>query len=94
MSAVFFHLSARFQQGSESSEGDQSLRWTHVGYFESDVDLRDNYPAAPNSTLVVPTTGGTTFDIVFIELVNRGSPNAYKRVFLNREAVTWPTDQL
>jgi len=91
---VALHLSARFQAGAEASEGDSTFRWTHLGMFEASVDLRDNYPSAPNSTLQIPSTGGTVFDIVFVELVNRGLPSAYKRVFLDRQEPTWPTDQL
>src|SRR5688500_363574 len=68
VAAVPLHLAARFQQGAEASEGDSTFRWTHVGLFDASVDLRDNYPAAPDSTIRVPTTtGGTVFDIVFVE---------------------------
>ncbi len=87
-------LVARFQQGSESSEGDQTFRWTHLLYLDADVDVRDSYPNAPVNRVYVPDKTGTGFDVVFVELVNRGTPAKYKRVFLDRRAVTFPTNEL
>jgi hypothetical protein len=87
-------LVARFQQGSESSEGDQTFRWTHVLFLDAAVDVRDSYPSAPSHRVYVPDKTGTGFDVVFVEIVNRGLPSKYKRVFLDRRAVTFPTDEL
>ncbi|MBL8795215.1 MAG: hypothetical protein JNM56_15020 [Planctomycetia bacterium] len=84
-------LFADFRGGSEASEGDQDLRFTHYLTCDSTVDVRDNYPNAPNTTL---TVGGTQFNIVFVELVRRGIPGAYKRVFLDRKQPAWPTNSL
>jgi hypothetical protein len=87
-------LVARFQQGSESSEGDQTLRWTHLLYLSADIDVRDSYPNTPTNRVYIPDQDGTGFDVVFVELVNRGKPTKYKRVFLDRRDVTWPSDEL
>jgi hypothetical protein len=45
-----------------------------------DIDIRNNYPDAPDSRVYVPDKDGIGFDIVFVELVNRGDPTEYKRV--------------
>jgi hypothetical protein len=87
-------LVARFQQGSAASEGDQTFRWTHLLYLDADVDVRDSYPSAPVNRVYVPDKTGTGFDVVFVELVNRGTPARYKRVFLDRRSVTWPSSEL
>ena len=44
--------------------------------------------------LHVPDKNGTGFDVVFVETIGRGTGAAYKRVYLNRRAVTWPSDEL
>lgn len=87
-------LLPNFQQGSEASEGDQTFRWTHVLYVDAGVDIRDSYPNAPVNRVYVPSKTGTGFNVVFVELVNRGTPGMYKRVFLSRLSVTFPTNEL
>jgi hypothetical protein len=87
-------LVARFREGGVASEGDSTFRWTHILFVGKDIDIRDNYPDAPDSRVYVPDKGGTGFDIVFVELVNRGDPTEHKRVYLDRHDPTWPTNQL
>jgi hypothetical protein len=87
-------LVARFREGGEASEGDSTFRWTHILFVGKDIDIRDNYPDAPDSRVYVPDKDSTGFDIVFVELVNRGDPTEYKRIFLDRRDPTWPTNQL
>lgn len=94
VSGVAFHLTAAFQRGSEGSEGDQDFRWTHLGGFKASVDIRDNWPSAANSSIYVPDKNGTQFLIVFVELVNRGTAAEHKRVYLERQSVSWPSDEL
>src|SRR5262245_28868932 len=94
VAGVVCHLSAEFSRGAEGSEGDQTFRWTHLLYVNADVDIRDTYPNAPANRVYVPDKNGTGFDIVFVEIVNRGTPAAYKRVFLDRRTPTWPTNEL
>lgn len=89
------NVTARFAQGQEASEGDTDFRWTHLLTCNPDEDIRDVYPASANRHAVyVPDENGTAFDVVFVELVNRGLPTAYKRVYLDRRAPTWPTNEL
>jgi hypothetical protein len=54
------------------------MRWTRLLFVAKDVDIRDNYPDAPDSRVYVPDDAGTGFDIVFVELVNRGDPTEHK----------------
>ncbi len=95
VAAVSCALIPAFREGSEASEGDQDFRYTHVLYCDPEVDIRDSYPAAPAAdTIYVPDRTGTGFQVVFVELVNRGQPNGYLRVYLDRKAPTWPTSEL
>lgn len=86
VAAVPCCLLPNFREGSEASEGDQAFRYTHVMTCSATVDIRDNYPTAPNSTLFVPDKTGNGWDIVFVETVNRGLPTVYKRIFLDRKS--------
>jgi hypothetical protein len=83
-----------FNAGAESSEGDQTLRYTHVLTCNAGADIRDSYPAAPGNHVYIPDSSGTRFEVVFVELVNRGLASAYLRVYLDRQQPTWPTTQL
>ena len=87
-------LVAAFAYGSEASAGGLNFRWTHLLFLDASVDIRDSYPGAVAHRVYVPDQNGTGFDVVFVELVGRGTPAAYKRVYLDRRAVTWPSDEL
>lgn len=84
-----------------------TYRWTHIGLFPLSTDIRDGYSgggpnaeAAPSSwdTIYVPNKNGTAFAVVFVEHVRlpggSGTSNDYKRVYLQRQAPTWPTTNL
>jgi hypothetical protein len=87
-------LQADFRQGSEASEGSQTWRWTHLMFCVDTVDVRDGWPSGTANRVYVPDKNGTRFDVVFVERVNRGTPQSYLRVFLKRNTPTWPTAQL
>ena len=89
-----FALVAVFADGSAASAGDQTFRWTHLLFVDATADVRDSYPNAPAHRVYVPDKNGTGFDVVFVELIGRGTGAAYKRVYLDRRAVTWPSNEL
>lgn len=85
--------------GQEAGErGSAWLGWTHLLLVEASVDIRDMYVGTNGQSLqdvvYVPDQNGTRFNVVFVELVQRGLPSVHKRVFLDRLAPTWPTDEL
>jgi hypothetical protein len=86
------HLDADFEMATQHFHGsDPAFRWTHVCYFAYGVDIRDTWPAAPGNIVFVPqTAGGTPYAVVFVELVNRGTPQQFQRVFLQRQTPPWP----
>jgi hypothetical protein len=99
VSGVNGFLSPDWRRGQESGDhAAASLTWTHVMLIEASVDIRDLYisqsAAAAQDVVYVPDQNGTPFSVVFIELVGRGTPSEHKRVYLDRQAPPWPTNEL
>jgi hypothetical protein len=84
----------------------QWLKWTHILYLPTGIDVRDAYntqfdPARSNNqadTILLTDSGGTkktAFYVVFVELAFRGTPLAQLRVYLDRfQPSQWPVDSL
>jgi hypothetical protein len=83
------------------------LKWTHILYLPPGTDIRDAYnsqldPGRNNNnadTVILhdSSIGGreTAYYVVFVEVVARGSPRQYMRVYLDRFLPNaWPTDSL
>ncbi|MCS7045112.1 MAG: hypothetical protein NZO58_02025 [Gemmataceae bacterium] len=101
VAAVPCYLQPAWRAGQE--QGDRSttpvqLCWTHIMLVETDVDLRDCYlgslGAGFQDTVYVPDRHGTAFRVVFIERVHRNQALDHKRVYLDRQAPPWPTNEL
>jgi hypothetical protein len=95
------HLEAEFEMATQHSQLDPNFRWTHRMYVQDSDDVRDNFPAAPANTVYIPANGAandltqsTEFLVVFVGVLNRNTPQQYKRVFLKRQAPNWPTDYI
>lgn len=75
-----------------------ALVWTHVLLVDTSVDLRDGYLGGLSfgnqDTVYVPNQNGTPFRVIFIERVHRGRSEDHKRVYLDRQTPTWPTNEL
>lgn len=83
------------------------LKWTHVLYVNSGIDVRDAYnsqldPARDNTiadTIILKDTNTpttlTAFYVVFVELALKGSVFEHLRVYLDRfQPNGWPTNAL
>jgi hypothetical protein len=83
------------------------LKWTHILYVPPGTDVRDAYnsqldPARNNTnadTVILNDSAvsgrQTAYYVVFVEVVARGSPQQYLRVYLDRfMPSSWPTDAL
>lgn len=99
VAAVPCFLLPDWRRGQEA--GDRSnpgLTWTHVLLVAADVDIRDQYIGISGQSgqdrIWIPDGNGTSFNVVFVELVQRGTPNEHKRVYIDRFAPTWPTNEL
>ncbi|MBI2803709.1 MAG: hypothetical protein HYX68_01835 [Planctomycetes bacterium] len=75
------------------------LMWTHILLVDFAVDIRDKYTGSSSSptngdSIYVPDQNGTKFEAVFIEIVQKGTPGEHKRVYLDRKAPTWPSNDI
>ena len=93
------HLEAEFEMATQHSQLDPVFRWTHRLYVQDTDAISDTWPAAPANLVYIPGNGAvndptmsTPFKVVFVEVLNRNTPQQYKRVFLYRETPPWPTD--
>ena len=66
------------------------FQYTHVMHVAVGVDVR--YGA--NERVYVPDKNGTLFNVVFVQRVRTGGVGDFKEVYLNRQAVNWPSDDL
>jgi hypothetical protein len=92
-------LQADWRGGQTAGDrGVDSLTWTHFMLVDASVDLRDAYTGrstfTQQDTVFIPDQNGTQFNVIFIEHVQRGTGTAHKRVFLDRQAPTWPTNDV
>jgi hypothetical protein len=100
IAAVPCFLRPDFAAGQERGErGELNLTWTHVALVDATLDIRDRYAGgstvgAVQDIVYVPDQNGTPFYVIFIEMVNKGTANVVKRVYLDRRAPTWPTNNL
>jgi hypothetical protein len=86
------------QEAGDRTTLPMQLVWTHVLLVETSVDIRDGYTGSlgfiGQDTVYIPDQNGTAFRVVFIERLNRGQTGDHKRVFLDRQAPTWPTNEV
>jgi hypothetical protein len=101
VAGVACNLRADWRTGQDS--GDRAglpggLAWTHVMLLAASVDIRDAYAGgltfAEQDSVYIPDQNGTPFKVIFIERVNRGAASDHKRVYLDRQLPTWPTNEL
>lgn len=77
-----------------------NLVWTHYLLVKEDVDIRDGCSRnagtltiayTDGDKVVVPTgAGNTSYVVVWVEYLHRGSTSAYKRAYLLRDTAAWP----
>ena len=100
VAGVACYLNADYERRMETGESmAASYRYTHVMLVDVAVDVRDGMSfyagGIGNDTLYVPDKTGTKFQVQFVERHNRGNAVFdHKRVFLDRAAPTWPTNNL
>ena len=92
------HLDSEFEMATQHSHGsDPSFRWTHIMYVAIGLDVRDSWPGDPANTVDIPSSAvgdSVSYLVVFVEVVNLNTPTTYKRVFLQRQTVDWPNNNL
>jgi hypothetical protein len=102
VAGVNIFLTANYERRMETGEGEAvGYRYTHVMSCDISVDVRDSISnmtvpgTAVNDVVYVPNRNGTPFSVRFVEIRNRSSPAlVHKRVYLDRQQPTWPTNNL
>jgi len=89
LAAVPIFLDGDFMRGNL---GLDKLHWTHVLQVGNKVEILAGDSTA--NQIYVPDKDGTCFEIVFVEVINRGKADSFKRVYLERKSITWPSEQL
>ncbi len=77
-------------------------RWTHVALVGTDNDLRDHYNPSGFAdafgthfdTVYIPDQNGQAFDVVMVTRAGKGTPGDVFKVYLQRRAVTWPSNNV
>lgn len=80
-------------------EGSSALVWSDSIDVEASVDIRDGCTRTAGSNAItyadgdevrIPDVSGSRYVVVWVELMNRGTPAEFKRAYLLRHAATWP----
>ena len=89
LAAVPIFLDGDFMRGNL---GIDKLRWTHLLKVSANEEILAADLAA--NRVYVPNKDGTCFEIVFVDVLERGKASSFKRVYLERKSITWPSEQL
>ena len=92
-------LKGDWRGGQEAGDrNSNACTWTHIMLVDVSVDIRDGYNGAEffmqQDAIWVPDVNGTRFNVIFVERVLQGTAQEHKRVYLDRTAPTWPTNNL
>ena len=69
--------------------------YSHILRVAATVDVRDGYNGmSGGSTVFVPNQTGTKFQVQAVARVGRGTSLDHKIVYLLRNAVAWPTNDV
>jgi hypothetical protein len=77
-------------------------RWTHLALMAPTTDIRDGYGTSANfqlsfssfDTIYVPDKNGQAYQVLFVARAGRGTPGDIKKVYLQRQTGSWPTNNL
>lgn len=99
VAGVACHLDANFARGLEVGESTAvANRFTHVILVDATVDVRDDYNLGAVGvnldSVYIPDKNGTAFKVIFVERKLKGTAQDHKKVYLLRQTVTWPSNNL
>jgi hypothetical protein len=91
---VSCYLEERFRNIKPQS-GNPTIIYDHILRVAADVDVRDNYNGVAGASVVyIPNSGGTRFLAVAVARVGRGTTLDHKIVYLQRQNVVWPSNDV
>jgi hypothetical protein len=93
-------LVPKFSAGHHARWGGTApYNYTHILYVDYTTDIRDAYnagaiPATMDTVYIPDKTSKTSWLVVFVERVSRGTGLDHKRVYLRRQGPAWPTNDV
>jgi hypothetical protein len=90
-------LASAFREGRPPVSGQQ--HFTHVLDCQPEVDVRDGCSRSVGADAIlygdgdevrIPDAAGSRYVVVWVDVVNRGTARAFKRVWLMRHEAVWP----
>jgi hypothetical protein len=75
------------------------LVWSHYIDVNDTVDIRDGCSRIAGAMAVqyadgdevrIPNASGSRYVVVWVQLINRGTPAQFKRAYLFRDTAVWP----
>ena len=99
VAAVPCSLSANYGLGLEAGETSAGIyRFDHTMLVAPTTDVRDDYNIGTigvgMDSVYIPDKNGTQFKVTFVERHGKGTASDHKKVYLVRQAVTWPSINL
>jgi hypothetical protein len=73
--------------------------WSHYIDLNDTVDIRDGCTRLGGADAVqyadgdevrIPNASGSRYVVVWVEVINRGTPAQFKRAYLVRDTAAWP----
>ena len=86
------------QGGLEAAEAGLGLIYTHIIDCDPGLDIRDAYLGAGvtgiEDNVWVPDKTKTCFKVMRVVLMNQGTATEFKRLFVDRVLITWPSNSV
>ncbi|MFL5342629.1 MAG: hypothetical protein ACJ8F7_21050 [Gemmataceae bacterium] len=86
-------------RGRGTSNSTALIFWSHYIDLNDTVDIRDGCQRLGGSDTIqygdgdevrIPNGSGSRYVVVWVELLNRGTAQQFKRVYLLRDTAVWP----
>jgi hypothetical protein len=102
LTGVPIHLRAAGYRRFRETETSEFIRYTHIALVDLAVDVRDGWDLAATALAgdqfyipdVTAGSGNNVFEVVFVARRNRNQASDHKVVYLQRQAFTWPSDDV
>jgi|SRR5215467_2113906 len=99
VAGVPIYLAPDYVGGAEHNESNQGNAWTHIASLAATTDIRDGYQGGPfllvnPDNVYVPDKNGTKFKVILVVRKGRNTANDFKKVYLQRQTPTWPTQNI
>ncbi len=94
VAGVSCYLEERFRN-IKPQTGNPTIIYDHILRVDEDVDIRDGYNgAAGPSAVYIPDKTGTRYLVEAVARVGMGTSADHKIAYLQRQQITWPSNDV